>query len=53
VHPRIPGDFRSFLCTATGYGHVNVRDRKATVAVASGRIDVDRIDFVPFGIREP
>ena len=48
VHPRIPGDFRSFLCTAQGYGHVGVRDGKVLVEVASGKIPVDRIDFVPY-----
>ena len=48
VHPRISGDFRSFLCTAQGYGHVGVRDGKVLVEVASGKITVERIDFVPY-----
>jgi uncharacterized protein (DUF608 family) len=49
VSPAIPGDFRSFLCTATGYGHVGVRDGNVYVEAVWGRIVVDRITYTPFG----
>ena len=41
------GDFRAFLCTATGYGTVGVRDGKPFLEVKSGRIEVARTDYVP------
>jgi len=45
LEPRIRGDFRAFLCTASGYGTVGVKNGKPFLEVASGRIDVDRIEF--------
>lgn len=39
----IKGDFRAFLCTATGYGTVGVRKGKPFCEVKSGRIDIQRI----------
>jgi uncharacterized protein (DUF608 family) len=48
VEPRIPGDFRSFLSTATGYGTAGVRSGKPFVEVRSGTIDVGRIDYRPY-----
>ena len=47
VEPRLPGDFRSFLSTATGYGTVGVRSGKPFLEVRSGAIDVERIDYRP------
>jgi hypothetical protein len=47
VEPRVPGDFRSFLSTATGYGTVGVRSGKPFLEVRSGTIDVGRIDYRP------
>jgi hypothetical protein len=47
VEPRIRGDFRSFLATATGYGTVGVRDGKPFVEVAAGVIDVQKLDYHP------
>jgi uncharacterized protein (DUF608 family) len=47
VEPRLRGDFRSFLSTATGYGTVGVRAGKPFLEVRSGRIDVARIDYRP------
>jgi len=46
--PAIEGDFRSFLCTATGYGTVGVKDGKPFLEVKSGRIEIARIDYTPF-----
>lgn len=46
VKPVIKGDFRSFLCTATGYGTVGVKDEKAFIEVKSGRIEVERVEYV-------
>jgi hypothetical protein len=45
VEPRLPGDFRSFLSTATGYGTVGVRSGKPFLEVRSGTIDVERVDY--------
>jgi hypothetical protein len=47
VEHRVPGDFRSFLSTATGYGTVGVRSGKPFLEVRSGTIDVGRIDYRP------
>jgi uncharacterized protein (DUF608 family) len=47
VEPRIPGDFRSFLSTATGYGTAGVRSGKPFLDVRSGTIEVGRIDYRP------
>jgi uncharacterized protein (DUF608 family) len=45
VHPRVKGDFRSFLSTETGYGIVGVKDGAPFVEVTSGRIDYARLDY--------
>jgi uncharacterized protein (DUF608 family) len=47
VEPRIRGDFRSFLATATGYGTAGVRSGKPFLDVRSGAIDVQRIEYRP------
>jgi uncharacterized protein (DUF608 family) len=49
VEPRVKGDFRSFLSTATGYGTVGVKNGKAFLDVKSGKIDVAKIEFTPYG----
>jgi uncharacterized protein (DUF608 family) len=43
LEPRVKGDFRAFLCTATGYGTVGVRKGQPFLEVASGTIPVRRI----------
>jgi hypothetical protein len=43
VQPSIPGDFRAFFCTATGYGTVGVCDGKPFLEVKRGTIEVKRI----------
>lgn len=45
--PRIAGDFRCFLATATGYGTVGVKDGKPFLEVASGTIPVKETRFTP------
>jgi hypothetical protein len=45
LEPKVKGDFRAFLCTATGYGTVGVRKGKPFVEVASGMIAVKKIAF--------
>jgi hypothetical protein len=45
LQPRIKGDFRAFLSTATGFGTVGVKDGQPFVEVRSGRIDVGRIAY--------
>jgi uncharacterized protein (DUF608 family) len=45
--PKIAGDFRSFLATATGFGTVGIKDGQPFIEVRTGRIDVRRIDYQP------
>jgi familyl 116 glycosyl hydrolase-like protein len=47
LHPARPGDFRSFLSTASGYGTAGVKDGRPFLDVKSGTIEVGRIDHVP------
>ncbi len=47
LRPRVSGDFRAFLCTATGFGTVGVRDGKPFCEVAGGEIPVERLDYTP------
>ncbi|MEX0746253.1 MAG: GH116 family glycosyl hydrolase [Phycisphaeraceae bacterium] len=52
LRPQVAGDFRSFLCTATGYGTVGVRDGEPFLEVRRGEIACRRIevlDAVPAG----
>ena len=44
LDPAVEGDFRAFLCTATGFGTVGLRDGEPFVDVKSGSIAVDRIE---------
>ena len=48
IAPRIPGDFRSFLATATGFGTVGVRDGAPFVEVARGEIPFSEIRYEAF-----
>jgi uncharacterized protein (DUF608 family) len=47
LQPRVKGDFRAFLSTATGYGTVGVKDGKPFVEVAHGTIPYERIEYKP------
>ena len=47
LQPALPGDFRSFLSTATGYGTAGVTDGRPFVQVVSGKIDVREYRYVP------
>jgi hypothetical protein len=47
LEPKVRGDFRSFISTATGYGTVGVTDGKPFVKVAAGTIAVKEIRFTP------
>jgi uncharacterized protein (DUF608 family) len=47
IKPSIRGDFRSFFCTATGYGTVEVRGDQPIVAVKEGVIPYERIVYEP------
>jgi hypothetical protein len=46
IEPKIPGDFRSFFATATGYGIVGVRNGKPFVEARAGKIDATNIKYV-------
>ncbi|MCE5324603.1 non-lysosomal glucosylceramidase [bacterium] len=43
VNPQIKGDFRSFLCTATGYGTVGLRGGEVYIEVKEGKIEINNI----------
>ena len=45
IAPSIGGDFRAFLCTASGYGTVGVRDGEPFVKVKQGTIPYERIVY--------
>ena len=47
--PRISGDFRAFLSTATGYGTVGVKDGKPFVEVEAGEIPYKHLMYKPQG----
>lgn len=47
LHPRVSGDFRAFLCTATGYGTVGVKDGRPFFHVRGGTVDVSTVDYQP------
>ena len=47
LKPRLKGDFRSFLSTASGYGTVGVKDGRPFVSVVAGTIPYARIDYSP------
>jgi uncharacterized protein (DUF608 family) len=42
--PKVEGDWRAFLCTATGFGTVGVRGGEPFLEVRSGTITVKRIE---------
>jgi hypothetical protein len=43
LDPRVKGDFRSFLCTGTGYGTAGVRDGRPFFECRQGRVEVRRM----------
>lgn len=43
--PRLEGDWRAFLCTASGYGTVGMKDGNPFLEVREGKIGVERIEF--------
>jgi len=47
LQPALPGDCRSFLATATGYGTVGVKNGEPFVRVVSGTIDFRDIHYTP------
>jgi hypothetical protein len=45
LDPPVKGDFKAFICTATGYGHVGIKDGKPFCNVANGEIPLKRIAY--------
>ena len=45
LEPKIQGNFRSFLSTATGFGTVGIKDGKPFIEVKAGKIDVQKIAY--------
>ena len=48
VAPKLPGDLRAFISTATGWGTLRLDRDGVHVDVARGSIDVDRVDYTPY-----
>ncbi len=48
LEPRVPGDVRAFLSTATGYGTVGVKDGEPFLEVEHGSIPYETIDYTPY-----
>jgi len=46
LRPSIKGDFRSFLCTATGFGTVGVKYGKPFMEVKFGKIKIKKIEYI-------
>ncbi len=45
IRPPVKGDFKAFICTATGYGHVGVKDGKPFCDVVSGEIPFKKMAY--------
>lgn len=45
LKPTINRDFRSFLCTATGYGTIGIKNGKPFIEVKHGKIPVKSIEY--------
>lgn len=45
LEPSIPGDFRSFFCTATGYGTVGIKSGKPFYEPKSGSVEIKKIKY--------
>jgi hypothetical protein len=45
LRPPVKGDFKAFICTATGYGHVGVKDDKPFCDVVSGEIPFKKMAY--------
>ena len=47
IQPKIKGDFKSFLSTATGYATAGVKNAKPFLDVKQGKIAIKRIEYAP------
>lgn len=45
VNPTLKSDFRSFICTATGYGTVGIKRGKPFIKIVEGSIEFNKIMF--------
>jgi hypothetical protein len=45
INPVIEGDFKCFLCTATGYGTVGLKKGTSFIEVHKGRILIDKVIY--------
>jgi len=45
LKPSIAGDFKTFICTSTGYGTVGLKDGKPFCSVVSGKIPFEKIEY--------
>jgi len=45
IKPTIKGDFKAFVCAATGYGLAGIKDGKPFVDVRSGKIEIEKVDY--------
>jgi hypothetical protein len=53
LDPALPGDFRAFIATATGFGTVGVKDGEPFLEVRHGTIEVESIDLRETPFSEP
>ena len=47
LRPKVQGDFRAFLSTATGYGTVGIANGQPFLDVVYGSIPYEQLDYVP------
>ena len=45
LEPKVKGDFKSFICTESGFGTVGVKDGKPFFEIASGQVDINEIKY--------
>ncbi len=50
LKPNIPGDFRVFICTETGYGTTGVRNGEPFLEVKFGSIPIQKINFQAYEV---
>jgi uncharacterized protein (DUF608 family) len=50
LRPRIQGDFRSFLATATDYGTVGVKDGKPFYEIRDGDLEIKKLVYEPVAL---
>ena len=50
ITPKVKGDFRAFISTATGFGTVGIKNGEPFLDVKSGNIEVERTAYKEFSV---